>query len=57
MFKEKYNVIGVMSGTSLDGVDLAYITFTKGTTWRFQIQANLLPCNSIRPHRQDPSYL
>jgi len=28
MFKETYNIIGVMSGTSLDGVDLAHIHFT-----------------------------
>ncbi len=26
-----------MSGTSLDGVDLAFCTFTKDDTWRFEI--------------------
>jgi anhydro-N-acetylmuramic acid kinase len=35
MFKENYNVIGVMSGTSLDGVDLARIKFTKSSDWIF----------------------
>ncbi|MDI5887555.1 anhydro-N-acetylmuramic acid kinase [Flavobacterium yafengii] len=38
MFKEKYTIIGVMSGTSLDGVDLAHIVFTvKNNKWNFQI--------------------
>ena len=38
MFKEKYTIIGVMSGTSLDGVDLAHIIFTvKNNKWEFQI--------------------
>ncbi|MFQ3173616.1 MAG: anhydro-N-acetylmuramic acid kinase [Flavobacterium sp.] len=33
-----YNVIGVMSGTSLDGVDLAHIQFrTEGNKWTFKI--------------------
>lgn len=44
MFKEKYSVLGVMSGTSLDGVDLAHIVFTiKNNKWEFQI----LQCNTI----------
>ena len=38
MFKETYNVIGVMSGTSLDGIDLAHIHFSivEGK-WGFEI--------------------
>ena len=39
MNKEIYNVIGVMSGTSLDGVDLAHICFKiKEKKWSFDIQ-------------------
>jgi anhydro-N-acetylmuramic acid kinase len=38
MFKETYNIIGVMSGTSLDGIDLAHINFTiKDGKWNYQI--------------------
>ncbi|HIC31286.1 MAG TPA: anhydro-N-acetylmuramic acid kinase, partial [Flavobacteriaceae bacterium] len=37
MLKESYHIIGVMSGTSLDGIDLAEINFTKNKTWQFQI--------------------
>lgn len=37
MFKQNYNVIGVMSGTSLDGVDLAHVKFNKGNHWNYEI--------------------
>ena len=38
MFKDSYKVIGVMSGTSLDGIDLAHITFSiKDNKWHFKI--------------------
>lgn len=44
MTKEYYNIIGVMSGTSLDGVDLAQIEFTmRNSQWQFQI----LACETI----------
>lgn len=38
MFKETYNVIGVMSGTSLDGIDLAHLHFSVSEDkWSFTI--------------------
>ena len=38
MFKENYSVLGVMSGTSLDGIDLAHIVFTVcDKKWDFKI--------------------
>ncbi|MDN3676410.1 anhydro-N-acetylmuramic acid kinase [Flavobacterium paronense] len=38
MFKQTYNVIGVMSGTSLDGIDLAHIHFSIiEDKWSFKI--------------------
>lgn len=38
MHKNTYNIIGVMSGTSLDGIDLAHIIFTiKDNLWSYQI--------------------
>jgi anhydro-N-acetylmuramic acid kinase len=44
MFKEKYTVIGVMSGTSLDGIDLAHIVFTvHDKRWDFEI----LECETV----------
>ena len=48
MFKEKYTVIGVMSGTSLDGVDLAHIVFTiQNKKWEFEIlQTETVPYKS-----------
>ncbi len=38
MQKESYFVLGVMSGTSLDGVDIAYINLTKkGENWQYVV--------------------
>ncbi|MFI8378561.1 anhydro-N-acetylmuramic acid kinase [Leeuwenhoekiella sp. NPDC079379] len=43
MNSTSYTVLGVMSGTSLDGVDFAYIRFTKKDNWEYE----LLDCETI----------
>lgn len=41
MNKDSYHIIGVMSGTSLDGIDLAEIVFTYSEEkWNFEIRAS-----------------
>ncbi|WP_411896071.1 anhydro-N-acetylmuramic acid kinase [Winogradskyella sp. A2] len=37
MIKSLYNVVGVMSGTSLDGIDLVYVKFSFNSKWNFNI--------------------
>lgn len=37
--KTTYKMIGLMSGTSGDGLDMAYCEFTKNETWSFEIKA------------------
>jgi anhydro-N-acetylmuramic acid kinase len=37
MEKKEYHVIGVMSGTSLDGIDLVAVKFVFNEFWRFEI--------------------
>lgn len=38
MNKKNYNVIGMMSGTSLDGIDLVEVAFSFDTQWHFEIK-------------------
>lgn len=44
MIRENYNVLGVMSGTSLDGVDLAHIIFNyQNSIWSY----NMRECQTV----------
>ena len=36
-FYKQHNVIGLMSGTSLDGVDLAFVNFYHDKSWQYQL--------------------
>ena len=38
MNKNTYYVLGIMSGTSLDGIDIAYIKFERQKSWSFKIK-------------------
>ena len=40
----EYKALGIMSGTSLDGVDLAICSFSKTTSWSFKIEK----CETIK---------
>lgn len=48
MLKNEYKVIGLMSGTSLDGLDLAYIHFKYDGFWRFEI----LEAETVKYHME-----
>ncbi|MFN9710799.1 MAG: anhydro-N-acetylmuramic acid kinase [Bacteroidota bacterium] len=44
-----YKAIGMMSGSSLDGIDLAYVIFdTKGQQWQYEIQ-----CTACIPYTDE----
>ncbi|MEH6405867.1 MAG: anhydro-N-acetylmuramic acid kinase [Leeuwenhoekiella sp.] len=48
MHSNDYYVLGIMSGTSVDGVDFAYAKFSKNKTWSFEIiNAETIPYTEV----------
>ena len=48
MLKKEYHVVATMSGTSLDGLDIIYVTFSFEGIWTFKIHnAETVPYNAI----------
>ena len=39
--KKNYKIIGVMSGTSIDGLDLVYVYFEKKEKWTYKIENSI----------------
>ncbi len=37
MIKPEYNILALMSGTSLDGIDIIYVSFSYDSQWEFKI--------------------
>lgn len=52
MENNTYRVLGVMSGTSLDGIDLAFVTLTRDQNWEFSMgSAETVPYSQDWKHR------
>ena len=52
MVKFEYNVIGIMSGTSLDGIDIVEARFTKNESYQFKIlHSETIPYTQLWKHK------